>query len=146
MSTSNPYIDAQSTNNSSRSARIYKDLNLNFLAHPVKKDIQKLYDVEAVKRSVRNLIFLNRFDKPFHPEIFGGIRELLFEPVSPFVVDIIQDKIKNVINTYERRVELSSVIVTDNSDNNEYKITIEFYILNTPAELITLETILQRAR
>ena len=143
---SSAYIDAQSTNQSERSVRIYKDLNLNFLAHPVKKDIQRLYDVEAIKRSIRNLVNLNRFDKPFHPEIFGGVRELLFEPVSPFVVDIIETRITNVINTYERRVELSSVIVTDNSDNNEYKITIEFYILNTPAELITLETILQRAR
>ena len=143
---SSAYIDAQSTNQSERSVRIYKDLNLNFLAHPVKKDIQRLYDVEAIKRSIRNLVNLNRFDKPFHPEIFGGVRELLFEPVSPFVVDIIETRITNVINTYERRVELSSVLVTDNSDNNEYKITIEFYILNTPAELITLETILQRAR
>jgi phage baseplate assembly protein W len=140
------YIDSQSTNQSERSVRIYKDLNLNFLAHPVKKDIQRLYDVESIKRSIRNLVNLNRFDKPFHPEIFGGVRELLFEPVSPFVVDIIETRITNVINTYERRVELSSVIVTDNSDNNEYKITIEFYILNTPAELVTLETILQRAR
>ena len=144
--TSSAYIDSQLTNQSERSVRIYKDLNLNFLAHPVKKDIQRLYDVESIKRSIRNLVNLNRFDKPFHPEIFGGVRELLFEPVSPFVVDIIETRITNVINTYERRVELSSVIVTDNSDNNEYKITIEFYILNTPAELITLETILQRAR
>lgn len=143
---SSAYIDAQSTNQSERSARIYKDLNLNFLAHPVKKDVQRLYDVESIKRSIRNLVNLNRFDKPFHPEIFGGVRELLFEPVSPFVVDIIETRITNVINTYERRVELSSVLVTDNSDNNEYRITIEFYILNTPAELITLETILQRAR
>jgi len=144
--TSSAYIDSQLTNQSERSVRIYKDLNLNFLAHPVKKDIQRLYDVESIKRSIRNLVNLNRFDKPFHPEIFGGVRELLFEPVSPFVVDIIETRITNVINTYERRVELSSVIVTDNSDNNEYKITIEFYILNTPAELVTLETILQRAR
>jgi phage baseplate assembly protein W len=144
--TSSAYIDSQSTNQSERSVRIYKDLNLNFLTHPVKKDIQRLYDVEAIKRSIRNLVNLNRFDKPFHPEIFGGVRELLFEPVSPFVVDVLETRIINVINTYERRVELSSVIVTDNSDNNEYRITIEFYILNTPAELVTLETILQRAR
>lgn len=146
MTEYNPYIDSQATNLSERSARIYKDLNLNFLTHPIKKDIQRLYDAESVKRSVRNLIFLNRFDKPFHPEIFAGVRDFLFEPVSPFIIDIIQNRIKTVINTYEKRVDLSSVIVTDNSDNNEYKITVEFYILNTPVELITLETILQRSR
>ena len=142
----NPYIDSQGTNLSERSSRIYKDLNLNFLAHPVKKDIQKLYDIEAVKRSVRNLVNLNRFDKPFHPEIMAGVRELLFEPVSPFVIDILQSQIENVLNTYEPRIDLESVTVIDNSDNNEYRIIIEFFVINTPAELVTLETILQRAR
>lgn len=145
MSTS-AYIDAQTTNLSKRSARVYKDLNLNFLAHPVKKDIQRLYDIESVKRSVRNLVNLNKFDKPFHPEIFAGVRELLFEPVSPFVIDILQSQIESVLNVYEPRIDLSSVIVTDNSDRNEYIITIEFFVINTPAELVTLETILQRAR
>lgn len=142
----NPYIDSQGTNLSERSSRIYKDLNLNFLVHPVKKDIQKLYDIEAVKRSVRNLVNLNRFDKPFHPEIMAGVRELLFEPVSPFVIDILQSQIENVLNTYEPRIDLDSVTVIDNSDNNEYKIIVEFFVINTPAELVTLETILQRAR
>lgn len=144
--TQNPYIDAQSTNLSKRSARIYKDLNLNFLAHPVKKDVQRLYDIESVKRSVRNLVHMNRFDKPFHPEIFSGVRELLFDNVTPFVADMIQERIKNVIEAYEPRADLIAVNVTDNSDQNEYRISIEFYVRNTPAELITLETILQRTR
>jgi len=145
MSTS-AYIDAQSTNLSKRSARIYKDLNLNFLAHPVKKDIQRLYDIESVKRSVRNLVNLNRFDKPFHPEIFAGVRELLFEPVSPFVIDILQSQIENILNVYEPRIDLQSVIIIDNSDNNEYRITIDFFILNVKSDIITLETILERTR
>ncbi len=143
---SNPYIDSQATNLSDRSAKVYKDLNLNFLAHPIKKDVQRLYDIESVKRSVRNLINLDRFDKPFHPEIFGGVRELLFDSVSPFVVDMIETRITNVIKTYEKRVDLQSVTVVDNSDNNEYKITIEFFVLNTPTELVTVETIMQRSR
>jgi hypothetical protein len=145
MAVSNPYIDAQSTNLSERSLKIYKDLNLNFLAHPVKKDIQILYDVEAIKRSVRNLVFLNQFDKPFHPEIYSGIREFLFEPFSPFVSDIIKNRIEATIKVYEPRVDLVSVDVEDNSDNNELKITIEFYIANYKSELITLETILERS-
>ena len=145
MSTS-AYIDAQATNLSKRSAKIYKDLNLNFLAHPVKKDIQRLYDIESVKRSVRNLVNLNRFDKPFHPEIFAGVRELLFEPVSPFVIDILQSQIENILNVYEPRIDLQSVIIIDNSDNNEYRITIDFFILNVKSDIITLETILERTR
>ena len=56
--------DAQSTNNSKRSARIYSDLNLNFTKNPATKDVARLTDVEAVKRSVRNLILTNRFERP----------------------------------------------------------------------------------
>lgn len=141
---SNVYIDSSSSNNSDRSSRIVKDLNLNFLAHPVKKDIQRIYDIEAVKRSVRNLLLLNQFDKPFHPEIYCGITEFLFEPFSPFVADIMEARIISVLNRYEPRVKLESVEITDNSDSNELKITLEFYVLNVKSDLITLETILER--
>jgi len=144
MANTNPFFDAQSTNLTSRSTKLYKDLNLNFLAHPVKKDIQILYDAEAIKRNVRNLIFLNQFEKPFHPEIYGGIRELLFEPFSPFLVDNIRIRIENILKAYEPRISLESVIVVDDIDNNGLTIIIEFYILNYKSELVTLETFLER--
>ena len=57
------YTDAQGTNNSTRSNNLYSDLNLNFNKNPATKDIAKLKDVEAVKRSVRNLILTNRFER-----------------------------------------------------------------------------------
>ena len=57
------------TNKSKRSSRIYKDLNLDFQQNTATKDIQKMLDVESVKRSVRNLINLNHYEKPFHPEV-----------------------------------------------------------------------------
>ena len=70
-------------NKSKRSARIFSDLNLDFQQNTATKDIQKIEDVEAVKRSVKNLVSLNFYEKPFHPEIGSGIRDLLFEPVTP---------------------------------------------------------------
>ena len=68
--------DATQSNESKRSSRIYKDLNLDFSFNSATKDIQKITDVEAVKRSVRNLINLNHYEKPFHPEIASGVRDL----------------------------------------------------------------------
>ena len=70
--------DATQTNESKRSSRIYKDLNLGFQQNTATKDIQKLTDVEAVKRSVRNLINTNHYEKPFHPEIGSNLRAMLF--------------------------------------------------------------------
>ena len=62
------------TNESKRSSRIYKDLNLDFQQNTATKDIQKITDVESVKRSVRNLINLNHYEKPFKPEIGSNLK------------------------------------------------------------------------
>ena len=71
------------TNKTKKSVKIYKDLNLDFQQNTATKDIQKIEDVESVKRSVRNLVSLNYYEKPFHPEIGSNIRGLLFEMISP---------------------------------------------------------------
>lgn len=137
--------DAQSTNNSKRSTRIYSDLNLNFTKNPATKDVARLTDVEAVKRSVRNLILTNRFERPFHPEIGSSVRDLLFEPITPLNAVLLQDRIEEVIINFEPRVAINQIIVQDNLDRNEYKVTISFYIVNRP-EPVTITEFLQRLR
>ena len=72
-----------SSQNEKRSSRVYKDLNLNFTKNPVTGDIATLSDVNAVKRSVRNLLLTNHYDKLFHPEIGSNIPYLLFENFGP---------------------------------------------------------------
>ena len=62
------YNDAQRNNESTRNAQQYKDLDL-FISRKSNNDLNKVTDVEAIKRSVRNLILHNTFEKPFHPEI-----------------------------------------------------------------------------
>ena len=69
-----PNYDSSTTNNSKRSNRIYSDLDLNFGRNTVTSDVNKLTDVEAVKRSVRNLINTSHFERPFHPEIGSDVR------------------------------------------------------------------------
>jgi len=137
--------DASNTNNSTRSNRIYSDLNLNFTKNPATKDVARLTDVEAVKRSVRNLILTNRFERPFHPEIGSSIKDLLFEPVTPLHAVLLEDRIEEVIVNYEPRVTLNQIIVQDEIDNNRYAVTISFYVNNTP-EPVTITEFLQRLR
>ena len=80
------YRDAERTNNSPRSAKIYRDLNLDFGRHPTTKQLQVLTDAVAVKRSVRNLVQYGHYEKPFHPEIGSGVRNILFENMTPFYI------------------------------------------------------------
>ena len=137
--------DAQSTNNSTRSNSLYTDLNLNFAKNPATKDISKLKDVEAVKRSVRNLILTNRFERPFHPEIGADIRALLFENMTPITEQLLKDRIQDVLEIYEPRAVLDDVIVQGDMDNNEYSATIKFYVREVPGINIVTE-FLQRLR
>ena len=90
------YYDAQA-NNDARAVRQYTDLDLFFGRKSSNSDIQQVTDVQAVKRSIRNLVQLNAYEKPFHPEISGGVREMLFEPMSHITAIVIARKIEDVL-------------------------------------------------
>jgi|TARA_Y100000992_G_scaffold120775_1_gene79128 phage baseplate assembly protein W len=140
------YKDAQAQNDISRNARQYSDLDLFFTKKTVGSDVNKVTDIQAVKRSLRNLINLNAFEKPFHPEISGGVRELLFENISPMVSAVLARKIEDVINNFEPRCRLVSVRAIPDYDRNIYNVTIEFYVVNAPTELVDLSVMLERLR
>ena len=137
--------DAQSQN-TARSTRQYSDLDLFFGKKTSNADIQKVTDVQAVKRSLRNLVQLNTYEKPFHPEIAGGVREMLFEPMSPVVAVVIARKIEDVIKNFEPRARLVSVRAIPDLDRNAYEIIVEFYVVNTPTELVDISIMLERLR
>jgi phage baseplate assembly protein W len=133
------------TNQSKRSARIYKDLNLDFAQNTATKDIQKLTDIESVKRSVRNLINLNHYEKPFHPEIGSNLRAMLFELITPQITHYIGKQIELLIKNYEPRCRLTQVKNMPNLERNGYSISISFYVVNHP-EPVQVETFLERLR
>ena len=116
--------DATQTNESLRSARIYKDLDLDFQINSATKDIQKLTDVESVKRSVRNLIKLNHYEKPFRPEIGSNLRAMLFENITPQINHAISKQIDLLIKNYEPRCRLVQLNVQPDVDRNGYRASI----------------------
>ena len=137
--------DAQSQN-IARATRQYTDLDLFFGKKSSDSDIQKVTDIQAVKRSIRNLVQLNTYDKPFHPEIAGGVREMLFENMSPVVSAMIARKIDDVIENFEPRARLVSVRSLPDLDRNAYEVIVEFYVVNAPTELVDISLMLERLR
>ena len=140
------YKDAQAQNNITRNARQYSDLDLFFGKKSVGSDVNRVTDIQAVKRSLRNLVNLNTFEKPFHPEISGGVREMLFEPMTPITAVVLTRKIEDVIENFEPRVRLVSVRALPDFDRNIYNVAIEFYVVNAPTELVDLSIMLERLR
>ena len=133
------------TNESKRSSRIYKDLNLDFQQNTATKDIQKITDVESVKRSVRNLINLNYYEKPFHPEIGSNLRGLLFENITAQISHYMSKQIELLIKNYEPRCRMVEVVNRPDMDRNGYSVSVSFYVVNTP-DPIQVETFLERLR
>jgi len=140
------YYDAQRVNASERNSQKYSDIDLFFGKNAGNTDINKITDVQAVKRSIRNLVLLNHYEKPFHPEIGSGVRDMLFELMTPVTAQILARKIQDVIENYEPRARLVGVRANPNLDRNEYNVSIEFYVVNAPTELVELDVILERLR
>ena len=139
------YSTENLSNDSKRSTRIYKDLDLDFGRNIVTNDVNKLTDVEAVKRSVRNLINTNHFERPFHPEIGGNVRALLFENMTPLTALNLQRKIEEVLNNFEPRAKITQIIADPDMDRNGYRLEIRFYVIGIQNP-ITVETFLERLR
>ena len=137
--------DSTQTNESQRSSRIYKDLNLDFQKNTATKDIQKITDIEAVKRSVRNLINLNHYEKPFHPEIGSNLRAMLFENITPTMNHIISKQIDLLIRNFEPRCRLVQINTQPMFDRNGYSVQISFMV-NNHQEPVIVESFLERLR
>ena len=140
-----PNYDSASLNKSKRATVKYKDIDLDFGRNIVTNDINTLTNIEAVKRSVRNLINTNHYERPFHPEIGSDVRAMLFEPMTPLTALNLQRKVAEVINNFEPRVNLVQILARPDFDSNSYHLRIMFYVVGVP-EPVTVETLLERLR
>ena len=138
--------DAQSQNDIDRNARQFRDLDLYFGRTSGTKDISVVTDIQAIKRSIRQLVLLNQYEKPFHPEIYGGVVSSLFEPMDPLTASVIATQIEEVVHQNEPRVNLINVRAQEDWERNSYEITVEFFVRNAPTELVDLTFMLERLR
>ena len=139
------FYDSKSSTSKDRVNRIYSDLDLDFTRNPVTSDIVKLQDVDAVKRSVKNLIQANHYERPFHPEIGSDVRALLFENMTPLTALNLERKVIEVLVNFEPRAKIVDVIAQPQEDANRYHIQISFYVIGISTPIV-VETYLQRLR
>ena len=125
--------------------RGWADLDLDFTKHPVTKDVVKKTNVEAVKRSVRNLIRTNRYEKHFHPEIDGGVTRHLFGLSTAHTKHDIDLAVRNCLANFESRVIVDNVRVSGDLDRNGFNVSIYFTVVNSP-EPVEVALFLERIR
>ena len=142
------FSDAEGVNNANVDTYIYKDLSLFFTPNPVSGDVTMVTDVQDIKRSVRNLVMTNRFEKPFHPEVASHVRDLLFERFTPITFNLLRNRIETVLENYEPRVSVTDIEIDDSGramDNNELNVKIFFTLRNDP-QIQSVDILLERVR
>ena len=142
------FSDAEGINNANVDTYIYKDLSLFFTPNPVSGDVTMVTDVQDIKRSVRNLVMTNRFEKPFHPEVASHVRDLLFERFTPITFNLLRNRIETVLANYEPRVSVTDIEIDDSGramDNNELNVRIFFTLRNDP-QIQSVDILLERIR
>ena len=142
---------------STKQSRKFKDLDLDFGRNIVTNDVNTIEDVIAIKRSVRNLVQTNFYERLFHPELGCGVRQLLFENYSPLTSVFMRRKLEEVLVNYEPRISLSSIIINDDAEDhlnpaipddighNKLRVDIHFYVVGIPSPQ-TVNIQLQRLR
>ena len=123
----------------------YKDLDLNFQVHPIKKDINKTLDEMAVIYAVKNLILTNHYERPFHPEIGSNLNKLMFENMESITVSVMRKEFEQVIKNFEPRVNIKEIEIIPEYDENRFIVKMTFYILSR-TEPVTIEFFLNRER
>lgn len=125
--------------------RVYKDLDLNFRAHPITKDVVKRTGNASIIGALRNLILTNTYEKPFQPTFGSRVRGLLFEDVSFVTANLLQSEIQETIQRFEPRVSIDAIRVQANPEQNRYDITLRFFINNLQAP-VTVNFFLEKVR
>jgi phage baseplate assembly protein W len=125
--------------------RAFKDLDLSFNIHPIKKDVNKHTGEIAVINSVKNLVLTNHYERPFQPDLGSNVRRLLFENVDPIVAAQLEREISETITNFEPRVQVSKVVAIPSPDENSYKVELEFFVINLPNP-VTISFFLERIR
>jgi uncharacterized protein len=123
----------------------WRDLDLDFIPHPVTGDVTVKTGLEAIKRSVRNLVMMAQYEKPFNPDIECGIRQMLFEPLSPVTALMIRQNVVAAIEQFEPRAQILEVQVIANYETNAFDITMYFRVQNV-SDPVVLNVTLERLR
>ena len=127
-------------------SRAFKDINLSFKRHPVTNDVVTIRDEDAIKRSVKNIIFTILGEKPFEPRFGSVVNEALFDLTTKYDEILIQDEIKSSVLKFEPRITNLVVTTTVYPDSNELNCTVQYDIVGLPAPTQQVDVLLFPAR
>ena len=125
--------------------REYKDLDLNFTIHPIRKDTNKTTNEMAIINSIKHIVLTGHYEKPFNPDFGSNVRKLLFETLDIITASALEREIAQSIKNFEPRVNLIGVRAVPDFEQNGFNVEMQFYILNQTAP-VSISFLLERIR
>jgi len=119
----------------------FSDLDLLFQAHPYTRDVNRKYNIDAIKASVKNLVLTKNYERPFHPEIGSQVTHMMFENFTPAIKNAAEKSIMTTIERFEPRVRLISVELIEKQDTNEILVEIVFAPKNIDTPITITQTL-----
>ena len=109
----------------------YADLSFDFTANPQTGDVATVKDAVSVKRGIKNILLTEGFERLFQPEIGSGIKNILFEPMTPLTEQRLSDACRDAIDAWEKRASVINITVISEEEYNRYRVAIKFNINNS---------------
>jgi len=124
----------------------FKDISMTFQSNPLSGDLIALRNENAIARSIRNIVFTLPGEKFFNENFGSNISRTLFENIDDISASTIADQIRQSIRNYEPRVELISVDIYPDYDNNSFDAVIVYNVIGADVLPQQLEFVLQPTR
>jgi len=123
----------------------YADLSFDFTANPQTGDVATVKDAVSVKRGIKNILLTAPFERLFQPEVGSGIKNILFEPMTPLTEQRLSDACADAIDAWEKRASVINIAVISEEEYNRYRVAIKFSI-NNSLETEQVDVFLNRER
>jgi len=123
----------------------YADLSFDFTANPQTGDVATVKDAISVKRGIKNILLTSTFERLFQPEVGSGIKQMLFEPMTPLTEQRLSDACRDAIDAWEKRASVIDIAVISEEEYNRYRVAIKFSI-NNSLETEQVDVFLNRER
>ncbi len=124
----------------------FKDLSASFQSNPLSNDLIGLKNENAIARSVRNLVQTIQGERPFQPVLGSNVQNLLFDNMDKLTASAIKQEIITTIENYEPRVEMGEITVEPNYDNNEFHVSVQYFIVGIDVPEQELSFVLESTR
>lgn len=121
-------VDKYTEINSQRD--VYSDFLTDLDPHPNTQDVVRVTNEGAIKRSIRNILLTNKYERFMQPDFGADITRLLFEPISDINTTLLKEYITEAITSYEQRVKIIDLVIEPIEENQTYRVFLSFFIIN----------------